>query len=74
MPKFRSDIDNSAILYLALIRKDHTNVYRFTLTMSEQVDAALLQKAVDRVHGRFPSIFAGFRPGFFRYTQVPSGR
>lgn len=74
MPKFQSDIDNSAILYLALIRKDHTNVYRFTLTMSEQVDAALLQRAVDRVHDRFPSIFAGFRPGFFRYTQVHSAR
>lgn len=74
MPKFHSDIDNSAILYLALIRKDHTNVYRFTLTMSEQVDPELLQRAVDRVHMRFPSIFAGFRPGFFRYTQVHADR
>lgn len=74
MPKFQSDIDNSAILYLSLIRRDHTNVYRFTLTMSEPVDPLLLQKAVDRVHGRFPTIFAGFRPGFFRYTQVHSPR
>ena len=32
----------------------------------------LLQKAVNRVHQRFPLIFAGFRPGFFKYTQVQS--
>ena len=70
MHSLRSDIDNSAILYLALIRKDHTNIFRFTLTMSETIDPALLQKAVDRVHKRFPMIFAGFRPGFFKYTQV----
>ena len=70
MHQFRSDIDNSAILYLALIRKDHTNIFRFTLTMNEEVQPELLQKAVDRVYHRFPMIFAGFRPGFFQYTQV----
>ncbi len=66
----RFAIDNSSILYLALIRKDHTNIFRFTLTMSEEIQPELLQKAVDLVYHRFPSIFAGFRPGFFQYTQV----
>lgn len=70
MHRFQSDIDNSAILYLSLIRKNHTNVFRFTLTMSEDIQPELLQKAVDRVYSRFPLIFAGFRPGFFKYTQV----
>ena len=70
MHSFRSDIDNSAILYLALIRKDHTNIFRFTLTMTEDIDPDLLQQAVNRVHKRMPMIFAGFRPGFFKYTQV----
>lgn len=70
MHSFRSDIDNSAILYLALIRKDHTNIFRFTLTITEDIDPDLLQQAVDRVHKRMPMIFAGFRPGFFKYTQV----
>ena len=59
MHSFRSDIDNSAILYLALIRKDHTNIFRFTLTMTENIDPNLLQQAVDRVHKRMPMIFAG---------------
>lgn len=63
-------IDNSSILYLSLIRKDHTNIFRFTLTMSEEIDPELLQTAVDCVYHRYPSIFAGFRPGFFCYQQV----
>lgn len=66
----RFAIDNSSILYLALIRKDHTNIFRFTLTMSEDIQPELLQLAVNSVHRRLPSIFAGFRPGFFHYTQV----
>ena len=68
----RFAIDNSSILYLALIRKDHTNIFRFTLTMSEAIQPNLLQQAVNRVHHRLPSIYAGFRPGFFHYTQVQS--
>lgn len=68
MKKF--PIDNSAILYLALIRPHHTNIFRFAVTLTEDIDPVLLQKAVDRVHHRFPTIFAGFRPGFFHYQQV----
>ena len=70
MHRYQSDIDNSAILYLALIRKDHTNIFRFTLTMTEEVQPEPLQEAVNRVHRRFPMMLAGFRPGFFKYTQV----
>lgn len=65
-------VDNSSILYLALIRKHHTNIFRFTMTMNEEVHPDLLQTAVNRVHHRFPTIFAGFRSGFFQYAQVPS--
>ena len=68
MKKF--PIDNSAILYLALIRPHHTNIFRFAITLTEDIDPVLLQKAVDRVYHRFPTIFAGFRPGFFHYQQV----
>lgn len=66
------EIDNSAILYLALMRPSHTNVYRFTMTMKQDVDPDFLQAAVDRVWRRFPTIIAGFRPGFFHYTMVPA--
>lgn len=68
----RFPIDHSAILYLSLIRRNHTNVYRFTMTMTEDVCPESLQEAVDRVYHRFPTIIAGFHPGFFHYTMVPA--
>jgi len=66
------EIDNSSILYLSLIRKDHTNTYRFTMTLTDPVCPDTLQEAVDRIYRRFPTIIAGFRPGVFRYNQVPA--
>lgn len=71
MPKTIA-IDNSAILYLSLMRKNHTNVYRFTMTMTEEVCPDTLQKAVQNVYRRFPSIIAGFRPKFFQYEMTPA--
>lgn len=65
-------VDNSSILYLSLIRKHHTNIFRFTITLKERVDPERLQYAVNNVHRRFPTIFAGFQSGFFHYTQVPT--
>ena len=65
-------IDNSALLYLAQMKREHTNVYRFSMTLTQPVDAALLQKAADRVYTRFPTIFAGVRPTLFSYSVVPA--
>lgn len=65
-------VDNASILFLALMRKNHTNVYRFSMTLTEDICPEMLQTAVDRVYKRFPTIIAGFRPGFFHYTQFPA--
>lgn len=65
-------IDNSALLYLAQMRRDHTNVYRFSMTLTEPVCPKLLQKAADRVYTRFPTIFAGIRPTLFSYSVFPA--
>lgn len=70
--KKRYPIDYSAILYLAQMRRNHTNVYRFAVTMDEPVIGELLQQAADRIYSRFPTIFSGFRPGFFAYSMVPA--
>ena len=67
-------IDDSAILYLAQMGKDHTNTYRFTAELQEAVCPQALQKAVDRVYSRFPTIFAGFHPGFLNYTVVTTAQ
>ena len=65
-------IDNASILYLSLMRKDHTNTYRFTMTLKEDVCPEILQAAVDRIYRRFPTVIAGFYPTFFHYLQVPA--
>ena len=64
-------VDNSALLYLALMRKRHTNTYRFTMTMAEEVDPDALQRAMDRIYRRFPTIIAGFRREWLRFRVVP---
>jgi len=67
-------VDNSAILYLSLIRPVHTNVYRFSMELTEDICPEALQKATDRTFSRFPTIFAGFRPGTFQYDTVPASQ
>lgn len=68
----RFPVDNSSILYLSLIRKDHTNTYRFTMKLTEPVCPQILQEAVERIYRRFPTIVAGFHFGFFEAWQVPA--
>lgn len=65
-------IDNASILYLSLIRKDHSNTYRFTVKLTDDIDPEVLQEAVNRIYKRFPTVIAGFRPGFFQYYQIPA--
>lgn len=64
-------IDNASILFLAQARKDHTNCFRFSMTLSEDICPTSLQKAVDRVYKRFPIIFARFHFGIFQHIQIP---
>lgn len=64
-------IDHISLLFLAQMRRNHTNVFRFSMTLKEPVRPHILQTAVDRTYRRFPTIIAGFRPGFFQYTQFP---
>lgn len=68
----RFAVDNASLLYLSLIRKDHTNSFRFTMTLTEEICPETLQMAVDRIYRRFPTVIAGFYPGFFHYLQVPA--
>lgn len=65
-------IDNASLLFLSLMRKDHTNAFRFTMTLTEEICPETLQMAVDQVYRRFPTVIAGFYPGFFHYLQVPA--
>lgn len=84
-PKFRSSwkpeshklrwlpLDNAAKIYPAARRKNWSNTYRFSATLKEEVDRAVLQSALDVTVKRFPSIVARLRRGVFWYylEQVP---
>ena len=62
--------DISSILYLALARKSYCNLYRFTMTMNEEVDRNVLQKAADQIHDRFAMLMCGFQSSFFHDVQT----
>ena len=72
-------LDNAAKIYPAARNQNWSNVFRMSATMSEEVDRAVLQSALDVTVRRFPSIAARLRRGVFWYylqqlEQVPEIR
>lgn len=66
-------LDNAAKIYPAAKRRNWSNVYRQSVTLTEEVDVPVLQAALDVTVKRFPSIAARLRRGVFWYylQQVP---
>lgn len=60
-------LDNAAKIYPAARRKNWSNVFRQSVTLTEEVDVAVLQSALDVTVKRFPSIAARLRRGAFWY-------
>ncbi len=58
-------MDNAGILYSALQREEYSPVYRFSAVMTEPVDPAALQAAIDRTMPRFPGFAVRIRHGLF---------
>lgn len=70
-------LDNAAKIYPAARRETWSNVFRLSATLTEPVDRALLQSALDATVRRFPSIAARLRRGVFWYylqelSQAPA--
>ena len=67
-------LDNAAKIYPAARRKNWSNVFRQSVTLSADVDTAVLKSALDVTVKRFPSIAARLRKGVFWYylQQVAS--
>lgn len=61
--------DNSAILYLALIRKHHTNIFRFTVTLTEEIFPELLQKLSTMFTNVSPPLLPVFVQVFFNIVR-----
>ena len=60
-------LDNAAKIYPAARRRNWSNVFRQSVTLTEEVDVAVLQSALDVTVKRFPSIAARLRKGAFWY-------
>ena len=66
-------LDNAAKIYPAARNRSWTNIYRISVTFKDGIDKNSLQKAVNNVVKRFPSLAARFRTGLFWYyiEEIP---
>ena len=63
-------LDLSANVYPTLQRKNFSNVYRISLSLKENVQPDVLQKALDMTLSRFPTFQVAIRKGlFWRYLE-----
>lgn len=60
-------LDNAAKIYPAARRQNWSNVFRLSATLREDVDLAVMQRALDVTVRRFPSIATRLRRGVFWY-------
>ncbi len=69
-------LDNAALIFPAVMRKNWNNVFRVSVTLKDPVDPETLGRAVEELLPRFPAIFVRLKTGFFWYyletvTEVP---
>lgn len=60
-------LDNAAKIYPAVRRKNWSNVYRQSATLTEEIDKEVLSSAIKVIVKRFPTICARLRKGAFWY-------
>ena len=60
-------LDNAALIFPAIIRKNWNNVFRVSVTLKEPVDPETLNRAIAEIRPRFPTWFVRLRTGFFWY-------
>ncbi len=60
-------LDNAAKLYPAAKNHHWSNVFRLSATLSEPIDKAIMQSALDVTARRFPSMAVRLRKGMFWY-------
>lgn len=66
-------LDNAAKIFPAARRRNWSNVFRLSATLTEEVDREVLQSALDVTVRRFPSIAVRLKTGFFWYylEEIP---
>jgi len=69
-------LDNAAKIYPAARRAEWSNVFRESMTLTEEIDREIMQSALDVTVRRFPSIAVKLKKGMFWYyleqlTEAP---
>lgn len=66
-------LDNAAKIFPAARRRNWSNVFRLSATLTETIDPSVLQNALDVTVRRFPSIAVRVKTGFFWYylEEIP---
>lgn len=67
-------MDNAGVLYAAISGDDYSPVYRISAVLDKAVDAAALQRALEKNIPRFPTFHVRLRKGAFWYYFVPDDR
>ncbi len=60
-------LDTAALIFPAITRRDWSNAFRVSATLTETVDPEILQRATDDMRTRFPFFFVTLHRGFFWY-------
>ena len=60
-------LDTAALIFPAIARRDWSNAFRVSATLTETIDPDIVQQAVNDMRHRFPSFFVTLRKGFFWY-------
>lgn len=67
-------LDNTANLFPVIAGESLTNTYRISVTLSEEVDPAILQEAVNIVTPKIPGFNLRLRSGIFWYYFEENGK
>lgn len=67
-------LDNTAHLFPAIAEETMSNVYRISVTLTELIDAKLLQQALDTVLPKFDGFNVRLRQGIFWYYFEENGK
>lgn len=73
-PSMWYPMDNAGVLYAAISGDDYSPVYRISAVLDKAVDAAALQRALEKTIPRFPTFHVRLRKGAFWYYFVPDDR
>ena len=65
MSRYWLRLDNAALIFPAIRKKGWSNAFRISVTLTEDIDPAVLQQAVCDLMPRFPSMYVRLRSGVF---------